>query len=388
METENTGNSTVTKDDWNIMKISIVRGAYLNNYEGQNYNLPLIGYSSLFPLDDHVPFLLVKLPSISDLQKISFLDKPIKYLANRTLGDSQILFGLEKYISSSDIVHIADPHYYYSYQSARLKEKGIVKKLVSTWWETIPHNNESTGAKKRIKKFTMNQVDMFICHSESAKKCLIEEGISSQKITLVPLGVNISLFRPKVREKTSDFIILFVGRLVKEKGIMDLYEVFKQIGSKEKNIILRIVGSGPLESLLKIAIRKDGFQDRVTIEHKSYQKMHEVYRQADILCVPSKKINTWEEQYGMVFVEAMASGVPVVSYATGAIPELIRDAGLLTNEGNIEQLAQSIKRLYSDSKLCVKIGTIGRERAKKLFDAQKTAIAIQKLYESVVNNHE
>jgi len=372
------------------MKISFVRGAYLNNFEGQNYNFPLTGYSSLFPLDDCVSFPLVKLPSISDLQKISFLDKPIKYLANRTLGDSQILFGLEKYICNSDIVHVADPHYYYSYQAARLKAKGMIRKLVSTWWETIPFNNESTSAKKRIKKFTMSQMDIFICHSEKAKNCLVEEGISLQKILIIPLGVDTSLFRPQVREKTLDFTILFVGRLVKEKGILDLYEVFKQTISNNKNINikLRIVGSGPLESSLRRHIQKDSFQDRVTIEHKSYREMPEVYRQSNILCVPSIKIKTWEEQYGMVFVEAMASGLPVVSYTSGAISELVQGAGLLTEQGNINQLAGSLKRLCSDSQLCSKIGTIGRERAVKLFDAQKTAEAIQKLYKNLMDTYE
>ena len=141
------------------MKVAFVRGAYLNNFEGQNYNLDkktfqISGYSSLWPIDSHVPFSVIKLPSPADLQKFPLCNKPIKYIANRTLGDSQLLWRLESHIQDADIVHVADPHYFYAYQAAVLKAHGQIKKLVSTWWETIPFNNESVSAKKRIKKYT------------------------------------------------------------------------------------------------------------------------------------------------------------------------------------------------------------------------------------------
>lgn len=365
------------------MKISFVRGAYLNNFEGQNFDLPLTGYSSLFPLDGRVPFPLVKLASIADLQKIPLLDKPIKYIANRTLGDSQILFGLEDYIRRSDIVHVADPHYYYSYQVARLKAKGIIKKLVSTWWETIPFNNESTPAKKRIKKYVMNQVDQFICYTEIAKECLITEGAKTEKITVIPLGVDLTQFHPTQHKARDIKTVLYVGRLVEEKGILDLYKAFKMVERDVQRVTLRIVGTGPLENTIRRLIQKDCFQDTVIIEHKSYHEMPSVYQQADVLCVPSKKIKTWEEQYGMVFVEAMASGVPIVSYSTGSIPLIVGNAGLLAKESNIEELSALIIQIIRAKELGKKIGTIGRERAEKLFDAKKTAYKLLKLYTSL-----
>ncbi|MFH0772823.1 MAG: glycosyltransferase family 4 protein [bacterium] len=362
------------------MKISFIRGAYLNNFEGQNYPSGITGYSSLIPIDSHVSFPVIKLPSLADLQTISFLNKPIKYITNRTLGDSQILWGLEQYIAGSDIAHVADPHYYYSYQAARLRAKGDIKKLISTWWETIPFNNESTEAKKKIKHFTMKNVDHFICHCEKAKQCLIAEGIAKDATSLIPLGVDTTVFYPSIKKDTKNFTILFVGRLVEEKGILDLYEAFKQVIGHEKFILLKIVGSGPLKNKLQSAIQKDGLQKIVEIDHKSYEDMPKIFRQADVVCVPSKKTVTWEEQYGMVFVEAMASGIPIVSYTTGAIPNVVHNCGLLTNEGNIKQLGVLLKKLYSDRQLRLKIGTMGRERAKELFDSKKAAQAIEKLY--------
>lgn len=363
------------------MKISFVRGAYLNNFEGQNYGKSLTGYSSLFPLDDNVSFPLVKLPSIADLQKIPLLNKPLKYITNRIWGDSQILFGLEKHIQGSDIVHVADPHYYYSYQAARLRAQGKIKKLVSTWWETIPFNNESTAAKKRIKKYTMNQVDMFICHTKLAQKCLIKEGVSADKISFISLGVDLTVFKPKLMEKSYDFRILFVGRLVEEKGILDLYKAFKEIAKTEQEVVLKIVGAGPFEKKLRSLVQEDGLDKKITIEQKSYQEMPQVFQCADVFCAPSKKTKVWEEQLGMVFLEAMASGLPIVSYKTGSITEVIGNAGLLAEEGNISELTTLIIQIIRAKDLGRKNGTIGRERAERLYDCKKTRDKIYKIYQ-------
>jgi glycosyltransferase involved in cell wall biosynthesis len=365
------------------MKTSFVRGAYLNNFEGQNFPPSIIGYSSLFPIDSRVPFPVIRLICPADLQRISVLNTPIKYIANRTWGDVQVLFGLEKYILDSDVVHVGDPHYYYSYQAAVLRSKNLIKKLVSTWWETIPFNNESTNAKKRIKKYSMQYIDQFLCYSQKAKECLIAEGISEKKITVISLGVDESHFYPTKEKKSNIFTILFVGRLVEEKGIMDVYNVFKEIAHSIKDIRLKIVGQGPLEQQLMNLIKKDNLQNKVSLTHQSYSTMPEVYRGANILCVPSKKTQTWEEQYGMVFIEAMASGLPIVSYQTGAIPEIVQDAGLLAGENNLKELKKYILDLYTNKQLCHKIGTMGRERAEKIFNAHNTRKRIKTFYRQV-----
>jgi glycosyltransferase involved in cell wall biosynthesis len=364
------------------MKIAFVRGAYLNNFEGQNYPSGITGYSSLFPIDSRVSFPVVKLFSPADLQKIPFLSQGIKYITNRTLGDSQLLCGLEQHILNADIVHVGDPHYFYSYQAAVLKRKAKIKKLVSTWWETIPFNNESTAAKKRIKKFTMSQVDRFVCYSKKAKQCLMAEGITEDRISYISLGVDTVAFHP-CEKKNEQFTILFVGRLVEEKGVLDVYSACKQLIQNKKKVLLKIMGSGPLEQKLNYSILKDGLSDYVTIEHKPYQEMPEIFQEADILCVPSKKTPTWEEQYGMVFVEALASGLPIVSYDTGAISEIVGKGGLLCCEGDIEQLTHTCELLYTDRKLWSEIGRIGRERAEKFFDAKKASLIIENLYKTL-----
>ena len=179
-----------------MIKVALVRGKYLNNFEGQNYifnkkEIELTGISSLCPIHGNFPFPLIKLPSLADLGNSRLL----KFVTNRTLGDGQILFGLEKLVDEFDIFHTADPHYYYSYQLAKLKERGLIKKLIVTSWEIIPFNNETVKKKKEIKRFVLKQADYFICYTNKAKECLIKEGVDERKIEVVRLGVDLDKFK-------------------------------------------------------------------------------------------------------------------------------------------------------------------------------------------------
>jgi len=385
-----------------MIKICLVRGKYLNNFEGQNYlfgknDIQLTAVSSLFPLNRNFPFPVKKLVSPVDFP---LFGREIKYFANRLLGDSQFLIGLEQLAGRFDIFHAADAHYYYSYQLAKLRQKNLIKKLLLTSWETIPFNNESVYKKKQIKYFTLKNTDHFISHTDKAKNALIKEGIDNNKISMIRLGIDLTRFKPKIDKTTrlrnfvkkNNITLLFVGRLVEEKGILDLYKAFKKIShfakaSRDKqNIKLKIIGDGPLKNKIQYLINKDKLTNSVSLEIKDYKEMSQVYQKADIFVLPAKRTKTWEEQYGMVLVEAMASGLPIVAYNTGAIAEIVEDAGILIREGDSEKLVTTINRLIEVGGLRVKLGKMGRRRAEVMFDAGKTAKKITEIYRRIVNS--
>ncbi len=379
-----------------MINVALVRGKYLNNFEGQNYvfdrnKIRLTGIASFTPIHSSFPFPIRKLPSLSDLGDLGpeIVKKGLKFVANRILGDSQILWGLESVASQFDIFHTADPHYYYSYQLAKLRAQTKIKYLISTSWETIPFNNETIDKKQRIKHFVLAQVDRFICYTQKAKHALMEEGVNENKIAVVRLGVNLSRFQyqiskiptsSRLRGTSKNLTILFVGRLVPEKGILDLYETFKEINKAQ----LKLVGDGPLKRALTQKVKNDGLEHKVWIETKSYEQMPQVYQDADVLVLPSKRTKTWEEQYGMVLVEAMASGLPIIAYDTGAIREIVGDSALLVRENDQKGLSASISRLIESQTLRLKLGTMGRMRAEKLFDRRKTAHEIAEIYQSLI----
>jgi glycosyltransferase involved in cell wall biosynthesis len=375
------------------MKVAFIRGQFLNNFEGQNFDfhaypdVHFTGYSSLHPIDDGVPFPVIKLPSLSDLAVHAHAAKMLRYVSNRSIGDAQVLFGLERHIKGSDIVHTADPHYYYSYQAAKMKSKGLIGSLIVTWWETIPFNNESTRAKRKIKAKVMQEADMFLCYTQKAKDCLLAEGVHENRIHTVSLGVDIRAFHPPSVSRTHPFTILFVGRLVQEKGVMDIYQAFSKTIAKELGSSrLHIVGAGPLHTPLLRMIERDGLQDRVTIKTLAYEEMQREYHNASLLVLASRRHPTWEEQLGMVLLEGMASGVPIVATNTGAIAEIVGEAGIIVPEHDLEELSRAISCIALDKKLAAKLGTMGRNRAINLYDAKHTAENIYRLYQSLIHH--
>jgi glycosyltransferase involved in cell wall biosynthesis len=372
-----------------MIKIALVRGAYLNNFEGQNFRFiddkkfKIVGVSSLFPIEENFSLPKIGLPSIADLQKFSFLNQPIKFFANRLIGDSQILFGLEKLAHQFDIFHSADPHYYYSYQLAKLRKNNKIKKLILTSWETIPFNNESVAAKKKIKYFSLNHTDLIICYTNRAKQALTKEGVDEKKIKVIRLGVDLNRFKPKITKK-NHLTILFVGRLVEEKGIIDLYQAFVNVKKEFDQIKLKIVGDGLLKKQLIKLIRKNHLEKDITITSSNYQNMPKIYQSADIIVVPSKTTKTWEEQYGMVLVEAMASGLPIIAYRSGAIEEIVANAAILVNEGEINNLTKQLIFLINNQNLRIKLGKMGRRRAEREFDGRRIAKKLEEIYQGLL----
>ncbi len=334
------------------MKVAFVRGSYLNMFEGQNYELlqrdiSVLGIGSIRTLHSSFPFPVVRLPSLAD---VAFP----RWIANRTLGDRQNLWGLHRVVRDADIVHTADPHYYYSYQLAIMRRKGLIRNLIATSWETIPFNNESTTAKRRIKQFTMQYIDHYLCHTRRAKTALTQEGVPARNITVLPLGVDLTRFSSKSTGTPGKTLrILSAGRNVPEKGIND-YQLLQR---RVPTATFRRVSDVP------------------------YQEMPRRYQDADIFLHLARSTPTWEEQYGMVLVEAMASGLPIIAYRTGAVEEVVGDAGILVAEGNIDELNRSIRSLETNRKRYEDLRRTARRRVEQRFDREKFARSLLRLYQ-------
>ena len=364
-----------------MKKVAFVRGSYLNKSEWQNYDIksknlridPISTFKTI-----HYFKKSIKLFGLSDINS----SKYSKYFFNRLIGDNQVLFGLKNAVADYNILHTADPHYYYSYQLAKIKGD---RPLVSTYWETIPFNNETVAKKRLIKRFTMENTDLFICHTQKAKKCIQAEGFSHKKIELIPLGVDLSRFKPKNRKSNKTKTILYVGRLVEEKGVSDLYEAFKIcVKSNTYNRLrLHLVGNGHLKNVIYQKAKKDGLIKNIQIINKSYDSIHHVYNQAAIFVLPSKKTKTWEEQYGMVLIEALASGLPVIAYDTGAIAEVLNGNGELVEERKIKKLSERINYLLNNRDKAIKIGLEGRKFAENKYNCIDYQKKIKNLYLSL-----
>lgn len=346
----------------------------MNPFEMQNYSplkekFDIKAVSSYHPISDKIDLPLIKLSSPTDLPNF-----PFKFpVLNRLFTDAHVLFGLEKVIKGADIVHVAETYYGYTHQAVMAKRRGLIKKIVTTVWENIPHNNEGITGRKHFKKLARENIDHFIAVTESAKRALIKEGVAEEKISVIGIGVDLKKFRPGEKKTKRDLNILCIARLVPEKGIEDLLKAFHEIAKKNNNVHLTFIGKGLLKSDLK------GFKN-ISVKEVPYERIAREYSKADIFCLPSRSTKTWAEQYGMVLVEAMSCGLPVVTTDTGAIAEVCGNAALYAKQQDPESLKTNLEKLLNNTELRQNMGKFSRKRAIENFDREKIAKRIGEIY--------
>ena len=129
---------------------------------------------------------------------------------------------------------------------------------------------------------------------------------------------------------------------------------------------LRVAGAGPEEAALRARVAELGIGDRVELVGSVGQdQLPDFYRGLDVLAVPSLPTPGWLEQFGRVVVEAMACGVPVVASDTGALPDVVGDAGLLVPPGDPEALATALESLLEDDATRGELSRRGVEQAQQ-----------------------
>jgi spore coat protein SA len=199
-------------------------------------------------------------------------------------------------------------------------------------------------------------------------------GLAS-KTTVVFNGVNTELFHPReeIREAKT---IFFVGRFEEEKGVLQLVRAYGLVLDRHPEAVLVIAGTtgfgvhretgyvrevrGLAQSLVRdrnAHIHFPGY-----IHHD--RELPEWFQRATVFCSPS----LFQEPFGLVNVEAMASATPVVGSSRGGIPEVLGRAGLLINPDRVEEFAAVLSDLLERAESRASLGLAGRTRCLEMFD--------------------
>jgi colanic acid/amylovoran biosynthesis glycosyltransferase len=234
----------------------------------------------------------------------------------------------------------------------------------------------------------MQRANIIIAVSDFIKKKLLAQGFPEQKIIQHYTGINVEKFRPDHSIKRKN-VVLFVGRLVEVKGceyVIRAVEFLQKLGT---HIELVVIGDGPLRKDLeaKARARLERYQ---FLGSQPSEIIREWMNSSKVLCVPSVRTNMGnEEAFGMVFAEANAMGVPVVSFRCGGIPEAVADGetGLLATQYDHEELAIHIKRLLEDEALWEKFSIQAQERVHKFFNLKQQTTKLEQIYESALAAH-
>ncbi len=190
-------------------------------------------------------------------------------------------------------------------------------------------------------------------------------------IRVIHNGIDTQMFRPVKKNPDPDIKILFSGNLTRRKGAHLLHAIAEQV--KTDVTILYTSGLRTHDALKKHSKMKN-------IGMIPYNKMPEIYQDADILLFP-----TIREGFGLCVAEAMACGLPVVATNCSSIPELVVDGegGFLCEPENVNDFANKIDILASSVKLRQEMGAFNRVRAEERFTIERMVENYKELFESV-----
>jgi len=190
-----------------------------------------------------------------------------------------------------------------------------------------------------------------------------EYGVPEAKLAVVPEPIDHdeweAVFARVSRRAADRPVVLCVARLYPRKRVQDLLEAVHRLRRRIPGLQLRVVGQGPEWSRLLRLRSELGLGDAVLfLGEVSRRQLAEEYLSADCFCLPSV-----QEGFGIVFLEAMAAGKPVVACRAAAVPEVVPDgkAGMLVPPRSPDDLALALERTLSDPRLAKELGETGRQ---------------------------
>jgi glycosyltransferase involved in cell wall biosynthesis len=301
------------------------------------------------------------------------------------------------------IVHIDEEPYNLAAWQALYHARRAGAKSLFFSWQNI--NRRYPPPFRWGERWLLNNVDYALAGTASAAQVWREKGFTGNMAVVPQFGVDPELFNPKFAEiesrqenlapstshqapsqhsalSTQHFTVGYIGRLVEEKGIHLLLEAAARLKDDWR---LRIVGSGPMRDSLHALAHQLNISDRVEwIDWIPSVEMPAQYHQIDVLAVPSLTRPNWKEQFGRVLIEAMSGGVPVVGSDSGAIPDIIGQAGLVVPEGDIPALATALCRLQDNAALRAQLAESGRARTIAHFTHEQVARDTVRVYEEMM----
>ncbi len=294
--------------------------------------------------------------------------------------------GLERWFDPApDIVHIdEEPYNLATWQALALARRAGARSLFFSW-QNLPRRYPLPFALGE--RWVLRHVDHAIAGTQSAAEVWRQKGYRGPLAVIPQFGVDPELFHPLAHPFTGRTRALgYVGRLVPEKGVHILLQAVALLASRGiTNWRLDIVGNGPERAALERLAATLGLRERVTFNGQlPSAEIAAFYRQLDVLVLPSLTRPNWKEQFGRVLVEAMACGVVPVGSDSGAIPDVIGDAGLIVPEGDAAALADALRYLIDNDPQRRELARKGRERVLAHFTQDQIAAQTVAVYREML----
>jgi len=238
---------------------------------------------------------------------------------------------------------------------------------------------------RNCEKYTFPRMKALITNSYFTKKMVMEKyHIDQSKIFTIHKSINIKEFEniPYIKSQNHPPRILFIGGNMQRKGLPTLIEAAPLIKKYNPHVEFWIVGKDKAESKMKILAKKWGVYDSFQfLGWKDRNQLLQIYSQASIFTLPSIT-----EAFGVVILEAMAAGLPVVATNVGGIPEIINSGenGITIPPGNSNELANAIINILDNENLRVKL-IENAFSTVKIFDVHRMMDETYQVYRTILN---
>ncbi len=239
---------------------------------------------------------------------------------------------------------------------------------------------------ERFRRYTLQNADFAIARSKEAMNVLRAKGYAGPG-EVIPNALDARLFRPMDREAcrravgVEGFTIGFTGRLIEEKGLMDLVNALPQC---DPAVRLLFVGEGPFLPALEARVDEYNLRGRVTfLPLRAIEDLPEVMNAIDVLVLPSRTTASWKEQFGRVIIEAHACRTPVIGSDSGAIPEVVGLGGTIFPEGDPRALARAINHLRDNPVVLAQYAEAGYREVLRSYTWERVAERMQGIYRRV-----
>lgn len=254
------------------------------------------------------------------------------------------LRGLDRIERDVDVVASHELYSFTSHQAGRLARRLDALHVVHIS-ETMRRNPVYlVPPYAQLTRRAVRSADWFVCTTERARRHAIELGCDPDRSTVVHSGVDTVAFSPRPGGRAPARRILFVGMLRAnrgaDKGVLDLVAAVDRVSGSIPDVELVLVGDGHLRPHLE---ELAATRPHLTVSARMPRdQIPRAMQDARVLALPSKRTWKWEEQFGFVLAEAMATGLPVVATRSGSIPEIVPDWNPLVDEGDVDALAEGL----------------------------------------------
>ena len=225
------------------------------------------------------------------------------------------------------------------------------------------------------------QRSFMVVASEFMKAVLLYNGFNPQMIRIIPYFTYLPDFQTEV-PPDDEPVILALGRIVYEKGMHHLVRAFANLNKPAKLII---AGDGPAMNDLKTLAERLGVSARVSFPGwLSHEKLHSYYRKSSLVVVPS----LWPEPFGIVGIEAMAFGRPVVAFDVGGISDWLKDGvtGFLVSPGDERGLVERINLLLERPEMVEEMGRSARQMVEESLTPELHLERLTRLFQETIDS--